>query len=72
MTITEILENYVTDTIKHIVDNPEAVEIIIAISTKSVIVQIRVDKTDCESSHGSTEDVGSPRCLSRRLHLGRR
>ena len=47
MTITEILENYVTDTIRHIVDNPKDVEIIIAISTKSVIVQIRVDKADC-------------------------
>jgi len=45
--IVEVLENYVTDTIKQIVDSPEEVNIDIVISTKSVIVQIKVDKPDC-------------------------
>lgn len=45
--IVEVLENYVTNTIKQIVDNPSEVNIDIVISTKSVIVQIKVDKTDC-------------------------
>jgi len=47
MLITEILENYVLGTIKQIVDLPEEAQVIIAISTKSVIVQIKVDKNDC-------------------------
>jgi len=46
-TITEVLENYVKETIKQIVDNPEEVDIKIVISTKSVIVQIKVAKSDC-------------------------
>jgi len=45
--IVEVLENYVTETIKQIVDNPDEVGIDIVISTKSVIVQIKVDKSDC-------------------------
>jgi len=45
--IVEVLENYVTNTIKQIVDSPKEVHIDIVISTKSVIVQIKVDKSDC-------------------------
>ena len=45
--IVEVLKNYVTDTIKQIVDSPLEVNIDIVISTKSVIVQIKVDKSDC-------------------------
>jgi len=47
MTITEVLKDYVTETIKKIVDNSNEADVIIAISTKSVIVQIKVDRTDC-------------------------
>lgn len=47
LTITEVLEKYVKETIKQIVDNPNEVTIQIVISTKSVIVQINVAKSDC-------------------------
>ncbi len=45
--ISEVLENYVNSTIVQIVDNPNEVQVSIVISTKSVIVQIKVDKSDC-------------------------
>lgn len=46
-TISEILEKYVNDTIKQIVDKPDKAKATTFISTKSVIVQIEVDKRDC-------------------------
>jgi len=47
MTLVRVLENYVNSTITQIVDNPDEVNVSIVISTKSVIVQIKVDKSDC-------------------------
>jgi len=46
-TITDILKEYVEFTVKKLVDNPDEVEVKIMISTKSVIVQIKVAKIDC-------------------------
>lgn len=45
-TMSELLTEFVTDTIKKLVDNPEEVEVVITISTKSVIIQIKSLKSD--------------------------
>lgn len=44
--MSDLLSEYVTDTIKRLVDNPEDVNIFITVSTKSVIVQIKSKKED--------------------------
>lgn len=45
--MSEILQKYVEETTKQIVDQPTAVEVETSVSTKTVIIQIRVDKSDC-------------------------
>jgi len=45
--ISELLQNHVESTTKKLVDNPEEVKVAVAISTKSIIVQIKVAKSDC-------------------------
>ena len=47
MNISELLREYVENTTKKLVDNPNEVEISIMLSTKSVIVQIKTAKGDC-------------------------
>ena len=44
--MSELLNGYVTDTVKRLVDNPNEVDISITVSTKSVIVQIKSMKDD--------------------------
>ena len=44
--MSELLEEYVENTTKSVVDNPDAVEVSGSIKTKEVIIQIRVDKDD--------------------------
>ena len=44
--MSELLEEYVENTTKAVVDNPDAVEVSGSITTKEVIIQIRVDKDD--------------------------
>jgi predicted RNA-binding protein YlqC (UPF0109 family) len=45
--MSELLKEYVESTTKSVVDNPDAVEVSGAITTKAVIIQIRVEKDDC-------------------------
>jgi len=45
--MTEILENYVKNTISLIVDRPEDVKVVGYVTTKAVIIQIKVDEKDC-------------------------
>lgn len=45
--MSELIREYIEDTVELIVDNPEEVEVKVSISTKNVIVQIQVHKTDC-------------------------
>lgn len=45
--IKELLKDYVMDTVRKIVDQPSDVEVNVAISTKTIIVQIKVSQTDC-------------------------
>jgi len=44
--MSEVLREYVDDTVKRLVDYPEDVETTISVSTKSVIVQIKSAKSD--------------------------
>ena len=45
--ISETLRKYVEETVKLIVDKPEDVLVSCVVSTKSIIIQIKTDKTDC-------------------------
>jgi predicted RNA-binding protein YlqC (UPF0109 family) len=45
--IVELITEFVTNTVKLMVDRPGDVNVDVSISTKNVIVQIQVHKTDC-------------------------
>lgn len=45
--MSELLRDYVENTTKSVVDKPDAVEVAASITTKAVIIQIRVEKEDC-------------------------
>lgn len=45
--MTDLMKNFVIDTTKKLVDNPSEVDVIVSISTKSMIIQIKVAKEDC-------------------------
>ena len=45
--MTDMLKDYVEDTTKMIVDNPEEVKVSVSTSTKALIAQISVSKADC-------------------------
>lgn len=45
--MSELLQEYIVNTVKLIVDRPDDVDVNVSISTKNVIVQIQVHKTDC-------------------------
>ena len=42
-----LLKSYVEETTKAVVDKPEIVEVSAAVSTKAIIIQVRVDQSDC-------------------------
>jgi hypothetical protein len=46
-TIAELIEEFVERTVRAYVDRPTDVDVNVSISTKNVIVQIQVHKTDC-------------------------
>lgn len=45
--ISDLLQNYVEETTKKIVDNPRDVKVTSSVSTKAVILQIKVAQSDC-------------------------
>ncbi len=45
--MSELLNEFVSNTTKQLVDNPDEVRVHVAVSTKTVIVQIRVAQQDC-------------------------
>jgi predicted RNA-binding protein YlqC (UPF0109 family) len=45
--MSDMIKNFIKDTVKLIVDQPEDVSVHVSVSTKNVIVQIQVHKTDC-------------------------
>jgi hypothetical protein len=65
--MADSLRDYVEQTTKKIVDSPADVEVTCAVSTKAVIVQIRVEKRDCGKiigKRGKTIDALKLLCLA--------
>jgi len=65
--MSDLLRQYVEDTTKQIVDNPDDVNISASISTKAAIIQIKVHQTDCGKiigKHGRTIDAMKVLCLA--------
>jgi len=44
--MNELIKNFVEETTKNLVDNPEKISVTVSLSTKNVIVQIDTDKKD--------------------------
>ena len=62
-----LLKDYVENTTKEVVDKPEVVEVSASISTKAIIIQIKVDQTDCGKiigKRGRTIDALKVLCLA--------
>ena len=65
--MSEMLNDYVKNTTKQIVDKPEDVEVDSTISTKAVIIQVRVHERDCGKiigRRGRTIDALKVLCLA--------
>lgn len=65
--MSDLLKNYVEDTTKKIVDEPDAVQVDVSVSTKAIILQIRVSQSDCGKiigRHGRTIDALKVLCLA--------
>jgi predicted RNA-binding protein YlqC (UPF0109 family) len=65
--MSDMLKDYVEDTTKQIVDEPEEVKVDSTISTKAVIIQIQVSKSDCGKiigRKGRTIDALKVICLA--------
>ena len=45
--MTSLLRDYVNETIKRLVDKPDEIGVDVSVSTKTIIVQIKVAKSDC-------------------------
>ena len=65
--IADSLQEYVEWNIKKYVDNPAEVEVTCSVSTKAVIIQIKVEKRDCGKiigKRGKTIDALKLLCLA--------
>jgi len=65
--ISDLLNNNVENLTKQIVDNPEEVFVTSAVSTKAVIIQIKVSRRDCGKiigKKGRTIDAMKVLCLA--------
>jgi predicted RNA-binding protein YlqC (UPF0109 family) len=65
--MTDLLKNYVQETTKKIVDEPEDVKVNASVSTKAIIVQIEVNNRDCGKiigKRGKTIDSLKVLCLA--------
>ncbi|HUU87757.1 MAG TPA: KH domain-containing protein [Candidatus Glassbacteria bacterium] len=65
--MSDLLQSYVAETIKKIVDKPDDVQVSSSVSTKAVILQIRVAQTDCGKiigKRGKTIDSMKVICLA--------
>ena len=63
----DLLRDYVENTTKKIVDAPEEVKVSASVSTKAIIIQIKVDKFDCGKiigKSGRTIDALKVLCLA--------
>jgi hypothetical protein len=62
-----LLKSYVEETKKAVVDKPEIVEVSAAVSTKAIIIQVKVDQSDCGKiigKRGRTIDALKVLCLA--------
>jgi len=62
-----LLKDYVENTTKEVVDKPEVVEVSVSVSTKTIIVQVKVDQSDCGKiigKRGRTIDALKVLCLA--------
>ncbi len=65
--MSALLKEYVEETTKAVVDKPEIVEVSAAVSTKAIIIQVRVDQSDCGKiigKRGRTIDALKVLCLA--------
>ena len=65
--MTDLLKNYVQETTKNIVDEPEDVKVNASVSTKAIIIQIEVNNRDCGKiigKRGKTIDSLKVLCLA--------
>ncbi len=65
--MSNTLQDYIENTTKAVVDKPEVVEVSVSVSTKAIIVQIRVDQSDCGKiigKKGRTIDALKILCLA--------
>jgi hypothetical protein len=62
-----LLKDYVENTTKEVVDKPEVVEVSVSVSTKTIIIQVKVDQSDCGKiigKRGRTIDALKVLCLA--------
>ena len=65
--MSNLIKDYVESTTKAVVDKPETVEVSVSVSTKAIIIQIRVDQSDCGKiigKRGRTIDALKVLCLA--------
>ena len=65
--MSDILRDFVEETTKMLVDNPKDVDVQSSVSTKTLILQIKVNKTDCGKvigKQGRTIDSLKVLCLA--------
>lgn len=67
--ISDMLKDYVERETKSIVDNPDEVSVSASVSTKAVIIQIKVAQSDCGKiigKRGRTIDAMKVLCLAKK------
>jgi predicted RNA-binding protein YlqC (UPF0109 family) len=67
--ISDMLKDYVEKETKSIVDNPDEVNVSVSVSTKAVIIQIKVAQSDCGKiigKRGRTIDAMKVLCLAKK------
>jgi len=65
--MSDMLRNFVKDTTENIVDKPEDVDVKATVSTKAIIIQVRVHDRDCGKiigRRGRTIDALKVLCLA--------
>ena len=65
--MSELLKDYVDSTTKRIVDKPDDVRVEASVSTKAIILQVRVSQSDCGKiigRRGRTIDALKVLCLA--------
>lgn len=65
--MSDLLKNYVDSTTRKIVDKPEDVQVAASVSTKAIILQVKVSQSDCGKiigKRGRTIDALKVLCLA--------